>query len=496
MNIFQRSDHTTKRSFSTKCGLSALAVLLLFAVTACRNEQVSSDSSLRLTFSVDTLRFDTVFTTVGSATKSVTIYNPNKNAVIIDAVTQDKGKYFFINVDGETQTDKMYAQINGGDSLIMFVKVHIDPQNENTPVLVEDAVRFAMNGNQFVLTLEAYGQDVVKIQSPTRCTTYEEYTFNNVKPYLIFDTVKVTQSLVMEPGARLYFHNGASLIAEGAVTIGGGLCISDRIDQLFEKVPYAYAAGGWDGFYIVHHEGGPSEYNINGLEVVSGINGLQLINADTLSQSASLPTCHLTNSRIHNHTGNGLTIRQMNAVVTNTEVSNCAEHCVYLMGGEHTFIHSTIASYFNSTNVRIQTIPNKGLSAVFVDNADSLPNVTASFINCIIDGLGNHNLMWADSLPQDYEGRIFGNYLKSDSVPTPLPPYSPTPNIYWQKSDTARVFVNTFFEYDVYTYYDFHLAQNSSARGIADSTVAVEYTLDRDGLPRDASHASAGCYEK
>lgn len=483
-------------------------VWCLAVFTSCQNEQVSSDSSLRLTFSVDTLRFDTVFTTVGSATKSVTIYNPNKNAVIIDAVTQDKGKYFFINVDGETQTEKMYAQINGGDSLIMFVKVHIDPQNENTPVLVEDAVRFAMNGNQFVLTLEAYGQDVVKIQSPTRCTTYEEYTFNNVKPYLIFDTVKVTQSLVMESGARLYFHNGACLIAEGEVSIGSPysstplppfshiLCISDRIDQLFEKVPYAYAAGGWDGFYILHHEGGPSEYNINGLEVVSGINGLQLINADTLSQSTSLPICHLTNSRIHNHTGNGLTIRQMDVEVSNTEVSNCAEHCVYLMGGKHTFIHSTIASYFNSTNVRIQTIPNKGLSAVFVDNADSLPNVTASFMNCVIDGLGNHNLMWADTLPQDYAGQIFGNYLKADSVPTPLHPYSSTPNIYWQKSDTARVFVNTFFEYDVYTYYDFHLAENSPARGIADSLVAVDYNYDRDGLPRDASHASAGCYEK
>ncbi len=484
MNIFQRS------------GLAAIAVLLIFAATACQNERVSTDTSLRLTFSVDTLRFDTVFTTVGSATKSVTIYNPNKNAVIIDAVTQDKGKYFFINVDGETQTEKMYAQINGGDSLIMFVKVQIDPQDQNTPVLVEDAVRFSMNGNQFVLTLEAYGQDVVKIQSPTRCTTYEEYTFTSVKPYLIFDTVRVTQSLVMESGARLYFHNGACLMAEGAVSIGGGLCISDRIDQLFEKVPYAYAAGGWDGFYLIHHEGGPSEYTINGLEVVSGINGLQLINADTSSLSASLPLCHLTNSRIHNHTGNGLTVRNMDVEVSNTEISNCAAYCVYLMGGKHTFVHSTIASYFNSTNVRIQSVPNKGLSAVYVNNADSLPKVTAEFMNCVIDGMGNHNLTWADTITADYEGRIFGNYLKSDSLPTPLLLYSSTPNIYWQRSDTARVFKNTFFEYNVYTYYDFHLAENSPARGIADSAIAVLYDTDREGLPRTASHASAGCYEK
>ena len=472
-------------------------VWCLVAFISCQNEKVSTDSSLRLMFSVDTLRFDTVFTTMGSATKSVTIYNPNKNAVIIDHVLQDKQKYFYINFDGETQLDKMGGQINGGDSLILYVRVNIDPQDANSPVLVEDMLWFEVNGNRFPLALEAYGQDVEKIKSPTRCTTYEQYTFNNVKPYLIFDTVKVTQSLAMESGARLYFHNGACLIAEGNVSIGSPssstpllpsspiLCISDRIDNLFDKVPYAYAAGGWDGFYLVHSEGGPDEYLINGLEVVSGTNGLQLINADSLSlsasqplsPSASLPLCRLTNCRIHNQAGNGLTIRNMDVEVSNTEVSNCAAYCVYLTGGKHTFIHSTIASYFNSTNVRIQSVPNMGLSAVYVDNADSLPKVTAEFMNCVIDGIGKENLVFAQPIDSTYEGRIFGNYIKA-------------------ADDTARVFKNTYFEYEVYTYYDFHLADNSPARGIADSAVASLYDKDREGLPRDAKQASAGCYEK
>ena len=167
----------------------------------------------------------------------------------------------------------------------------------------------------------------------------------------------------------------------------------------------------------------------------------------------------------------------MDVEVSNTEVSNCAAYCVYLMGGMHTFIHSTIASYFNSTNVRIQSVPNMGLSAVYVDNADSLPKVTAEFMNCVIDGIGKENLVFAQPIDSTYEGRIFGNYIKA-------------------ADDTARVFKNTYFEYEVYTYYDFHLADHSPARGIADSAVASLYDKDREGLPRDAKQASAGCYEK
>ena len=507
-------------------------VWCLVFCSGCRNEQVSDDPSLRLTFSQDTLRFDTVFTTVGSATQSVTIYNPNPNAVIISKVTQEQRRYFSINLDGENDLRRLTdLRINGKDSLILFVNVYIDPQDQNTPVLVEDAVVFETNGNTQTLRLEAYGQDVEKIRSQAHKTVLEDYTFTAVKPYLIYDTLQVTGALDIQPGARLYFHQGASLIAEGSVTIGFSgsptllppysstpiLCAPDRIDNLFDSVPYAYSAGGWDGFYIRHSAGGSDDYYINGLNLISATNGLQVINEDTTihhpqSTIHNSPsgatigdsrTIHISNSRIHNHVGNGLTLCNIDALVTNTEISNCGQFCVYLMGGKHTFIHSTIAAYFNSTNVRIQSTINYSLSgaqstAVYVDNADSLPPVTAEFMNCVITGLGTQNIYWADTIREDYEGRIFGNYLKTDTIHHPTIGDSRTihNNVYWTKEDTAQVFVNTFFEYQKYDYYDFHLAEFSPARGIADSTITVLYPFDKDGLSRPASHANAGCYEK
>ena len=486
-----------------------MAITMIF-LSGCRNEQISDDPSLRLTFSQDTLRFDTVFTTVGSATKSVIVYNPNPNAVVISKVTQAERRYFSINLDGENDLSRLTnLRINGQDSLILFVNVYIDPQDKNTPVLVEDAVVFETNGNTQTLRLEAYGQDVEKIRSQARKSIFDSYTFTAVKPYLIYDTLLVTGDLVMTPGARLYFHQGASLIAEGSVAIGAPssstplppyshiLCAPDRIDNLFDSVPYAYSAGGWDGIYIHHQVGGSDEYHIDGLYLISATNGLQIINEDSCDLSPV--ACSLTNSRIHNQAGNGLSVRNMDVEVTNTEISNCGQFCVYLMGGKHTFIHSTIAAYFNSTNVRIQSTIHYPLStAVYVDNADSLPKVTAEFMNCVITGLGSQNLCWADTIKEDYEGRIFGNYLKTDTLHHPTIGDSRTihNNVYWTKEDTAQVFVNTFFEYQKYDYYDFHLGEFSPARGIADSAVATLYTSDKDGLPRTPSHANAGCYER
>lgn len=455
-------------------------VWCLATFTSCRNEQVSSDPSLRLIFSVDTLRFDTVFTTLGSATKSVTLYNRNSNAIVIDKVTQDKQKYFYINFDGETQLSKMGGQINGGDSLILFVRVNIDPQDATSPVLVEDMLRFEVNGNSYPLALEAYGQDVEKISSPTRCTTYDNVTFTAEKPYLIYDTVRVTQSLVMNAGARLYFHQGGTLIVEGDALIGESngapiRCISDRIDNLFDKVPYAYAAGGWNGIYLLRKKDAPvHSYTLHNLEVVSGTNGLQCINEDSLPP---YPKVEMNACCVHNQAGNGLTLRYMDANVTNTELSNCAGYCAYLLGGEQTFVHTTFASFFGSTNVRIQSVGRLVDNAVLVDNTDSLMDYKASFINCVIAGLGKENLVFARPIDSTYAGTIVGNYIQA-----------PT--------DTAKIFVNTYFEYQKYDYYDFHLAPMSPARGIADSAMAIPYAVDRDGLARDASHPSAGCYEK
>ncbi|MBK7523063.1 MAG: hypothetical protein IPI53_02495 [Saprospiraceae bacterium] len=54
--------------------------LIILSIFACRRDNFYEGSDIKLTFSADTLRFDTVFTKIGSATRFVKIFNPEKSA--------------------------------------------------------------------------------------------------------------------------------------------------------------------------------------------------------------------------------------------------------------------------------------------------------------------------------------------------------------------------------------------------------------------------------
>ena len=57
----------------------SIAILSIMAiiVQSCTNDSILDDPNARLEFSLDTLTFDTVFTAIGSTTRSFKVYNPN-----------------------------------------------------------------------------------------------------------------------------------------------------------------------------------------------------------------------------------------------------------------------------------------------------------------------------------------------------------------------------------------------------------------------------------
>lgn len=473
-------------------------VCLAVGLVACQQGIVSDDPTLRLVFSHDTVMFDTVFTTMGSSTKQVMVYNPNKNAIHIDEVSMREGKYFKINLDGENNLEQLRdITLRGGDSLFLFIRTYIDPLNENSPVFIEDDIAFGMNGNIQNINLQAYGQDVIKIQGKDGLKVYpQDLTLSNKKPYLMYDTVAVGGDLTIEAGATIYMHTGAMIYAYGNVTAKGTkdapiIFRGDRTDRLFDSVPYRMASGQWNGIYLLHSKDvTPTRYDMDHVHVLSGGIGLYVYSEAT---GAPLPKMNLTNSRIHNHSIYGLVLQNVDATVVNCEISNCASYCVYLAGGKHDFVHNTIASYYGYpyTNLNIhQNIFAEDVAAVYINNlSKNTAKTMSSFTNCIITGGRKNSLMVATPLPDYYEGRFEGNYLRCDSLDEA---YAKN-NVYASDSDTM-VFHNIYYLYEEYHYYDFRLDSLSPARGIGDSIVALEYPMDMVGYPRKAK-PDAGCYE-
>lgn len=465
---------------------------------ACQQGIISDDPTLRLAFSHDTVLFDTVFTTMGSSTKQVMVYNPNKNAVHIDRVSMREGKHFRINLDGENNLDQLRdITLRGGDSLFLFIRTYIDPLNENSPVFIEDDIAFGMNGNTQKINLQAYGQDIMKIQGKDGLKVYpQDLILTSRKPYLMYDTVAVGGNLIIEAGATIYMHTGAMIYAYGNVTAQGEkdapiTIRSDRTDRLFDSVPYRMASGQWDGIYLVHAKETPTTtYQLDYVNILSGSIGLYVYSEAT---GAPLPKLNLTNSRIHNHSIYGLVLQNVDATVVNCEISNCASYCVYLAGGKHDFVHNTIASYYGYpyTDMNLhQNIFADDVAAVYINNlSKNMAKTVSSFSNCIITGGREKSLMVATPLPDYYEGRFEGNYLRCDSLDEAFAKN----NVYASDSDSC-VFRNIYYLYKEYHYYDFRLDSLSPARGIGDSIAALEYPTDRVGIRRK-QRPDAGCYE-
>lgn len=471
-------------------------ILICIAMTACQEDILTHNPAQQLTFSHDSLLFDTVFTNMGSSTKRMMVYNPNKNALCIDRVEMKNCKSFFINLDGENQLDNMRdITLRGGDSLFLFVRVEIDPQDVNTPVLVEDTIVFHVNQKQHNIYLQAYGQDVRVIQSKEKFVQYDHWVVENDKPYLIYDTVVVAGNMRIKPGATLYMHSGAMIYAYGSVTANGSqeqpiVIRGDRTDMLFDSVPYRVASGQWNGLYLVHlADMKTPTYTFDYVDILSGSIGLYAISEST----TNCPRLSLSNGRIHNHSIYGLVLQNIDATVVNTEISNCASYCVYLAGGKHNFAHNTIASYFGYpyTTINIHNnILREDVAAVYINNLskNAAPTIS-SFYNCIITGARKNNVVVATPLPDYYEGKFVGNYLRADSLSETFAQQ----NVYATDSDTV-VFRNIHYLYKEYRYYDFQLDSLSPARGIADSVMASHFPYDRLGNQRK-SHPDAGCYE-
>lgn len=114
-----------------------ITLLIGFAFSACTDEEdYSSSKSLSLQFSSDTITFDTIFTTIGSVTKQIRVYNPENKAIKLDYITLDSGNnsYYRLNVDGDTSLVAKNVTIGAKDSIFIFVRVELDPNNLSNPL--------------------------------------------------------------------------------------------------------------------------------------------------------------------------------------------------------------------------------------------------------------------------------------------------------------------------------------------------------------------------
>lgn len=460
-----------------------IALLFLIAIlSSCDDASISTNSNYRLQFSTDTLSFDTVFTTIGTATSKIMIYNRNNVGLKISEIKlgRTSNSHFRINVDGSRNEFNTFrdVEIRPHDSLFVFVALTVDTQNQNTPAFIEDSLIVTTNGNIQLVKLQAFGQNV-EILKGLRLTTNTEFNAN--KPYLIMDSLIVSENvkLTLLPGCKLYFHNNANLMVYGDLDAQGThdqpiLFRGDRLDNIRFTTPYPYnsVSGQWGGVYLFGNKG---NHVLDHVMMNSGYVGLFISNTDR----STLPNVLISNSKIHNFLLYGLVVQNANVTVVNTEISNTSSYCAYLNGGKHTFIHCTIANYFNNSNVQPASRDKK--PAVMIMNLNRIAPMQSVFQNCIIAGTADNEFGLATRFDEQYDAKFLNCYIKTPKALT-LPQFT-NANIRWSaKKDTLFKSVN--YDLDKKVYFNFMPDSVSPVRGIADPVVAAQYPLDLNGNSR------------
>lgn len=315
----------------------ALALAVLFWTCRQENEEITRDPDVKLAFSSDTIYFDTVFTTVGSVTRRLKVYNPAKHAVLIDYISlgNQEGSAYSLFVNGREGKSFSDELLLGGDSLLILVEVLVDPQDENLPFLVQDSIRFFTNNNLQDVKLVAWGQDAHFIgKSILACDT----VWSPGRPVVLMDTVVVDSacSLTIEAGSRIYANQGAALLVAGKLEVRGTpaervLFTSSRLDQ-------KDALGQWGGIIFLRH----SRNNIIDFATIrNGIYGIYIGSPD----SDTIPDLAVSNTIIENAASAGLLCFTSDVVATNVLINSCGSiTAAGLAGGNYIFRHCTFAN--------------------------------------------------------------------------------------------------------------------------------------------------------
>ena len=384
--------------------LFLFATILLFSCE--KFDQISDDPNLSLSFSVDTLIFDTVFTSVGSITKRFTVHNTHSKDLKISNIKLKGGEAssYRINIDGEATTNVDDVVIYSKDSLYIFARVLIDPTNSNASIIIEDEIQFTTNGNEQEIKLLAWGQDAHFIIADQKddgkdfkniAGPNEDIEWTNDKPYVIYGYAKIesSASLTIKKGTQIHFHNNSGLwIAKDAeLNIEGELGSEvvfqgDRLDP-----DYSDITNQWNEIII---EGGNSSHTINYAIIKNGRSGIILNN--------EVGNCNLeiSNSIVSNMSEYGVLCNNSNIEGFNNILSDCGASLLESNGNNSiTFIHSTFANYWHHSLRAQESI---------IINGDNNTIVDVYFGNSIVDGSMIEELKISDNL--NSSSQIIFNY--------------------------------------------------------------------------------------
>ena len=452
-------------------------------VIACEpsEEKLSSSGDINLTFSTDTVLFDTLLTARTSITKRLRIFNTSKKAVSISSIRLGAGSQspYTIIANGKFGSEIRDEVLFGGDSLLVLIDVEIDPQDEDLPYLVKDSVIVDWNGKTANAKLVAWGQDANYLNGDEIC----DETWTSARPYVIFNLAIVDTScvLTMNPGTKVYLDNGASLIMFGTLKVRGDT--ADRVvfrnTRLDEN--YLQAPGQWGGIIFMESSRNNeiSHAIIENGDIGIGVgysigqfNGQAILLPESGPLTSQVTIDHTT---IRHMSTAGILAFSSEVTASNTEVYNCGTWLVgNFAGGTYSYEHCTFSnspSMFNLKDPSFQYSDN-----IEIGGEQLLEDLSLSVKNSIIWGSNDQEVARSFSDEVNVSDSFDNNIIRSKEE---------IENNFTSIKSTYPGFNDPFD-------FDFSLDTLSNAK---DKGLQLNYATDIRGMER-GSKPDIGAYER
>lgn len=457
-----------------------------------------------LEFSSDTLRFDTVFTQVGSATRSFRVINSLNESINISSIQLGNNTdQFRLNIDGTPTNSATNVEILPNDSLWIFVEVTIDPDLpiSMSPFVIEEEVFFEINGNDQSVLLEAWGQNANYIPSRFSAGEFNRISCNNdslrfddPKPYVIYGILIIDSCHVaFPPGTEIYVHGGIARTEEDVIFQDGLIAFTnnaslqsygtrnnpvlitgDRLETEFDEV-----RGQWSGVRFLSGSRG------NKLSHTWINNSIVGVRADSAS-FVRLENCEIRNTASAGIIGIHSTILGENCLIAD----NGSSSALLTYGGSYTFFHSTFANYQTQTAaIRLDNFTCIGGDC---GNGVFTNRMSATFTNCLIYGSDSDELEFDDAFDGEEPSQFRYSFKNCLVAVDELLDPEQFPNFF----DNCEDCINATREDEIFVDYedfDYHLDTMSIAIGKAFPLPTVR--KDIEGIDRDAMTPDIGCYE-
>ena len=377
---------------------------IMLVVVACEDyDNFSTSTGQKLTFLEDTLKMDTVFGRTPSSTYTFWVYNQNDAGIRVQSVRLRRGNQtgFRVNVDGiyldnSNGSQTSDVEIRKNDSILVFVELTAAENGQKAPVLVEDDLLFLLeSGTEQKVCLQAWSWDAKKLYAPVIA---KDTLIESELPLVIFGDMKVEEGVTLTiRNASLYFHDGSGLEVYGSLHTEDCVMRGDRLDDMFDYLPYDRVSGQWNG---VHLYGTSSGNTLLRTEIRNPLRGI-------VCDSAALDSTNLrlamTECVIHNCQETGLEAHNAYISLDHCQLTNTGGDCISVVGGMADINYCTFAQFY-------PFVASRGAAFRFSNRYDDtdMPLQRLSCVGSIMTGYDEDVVMGvagSEDVPFNYDFR-------------------------------------------------------------------------------------------